>query len=103
MSIEICRRTLCGNEFESEFTELPCYVDRMRLILVLDTHEDLAIGRDFVIRRRLSFGICQTEFVIDTHHLSSRFHLGTQDRIDSGEAIEWKYCFFDSNVLDAFL
>ena len=61
-------------------------------------YEDCSLGRQHVVSRELRLSKRAAEGIRDPHDLASRAHLGSENRIELAELVEWKYCFLHGDV-----
>ena len=68
------------------------------LVAVGERKEDRAVVRQLVAGSGLALRECHAERAVDAHDLAGGTHLGTEDGVDLGKAVERKHCFLHRDV-----
>src|SRR5438093_13196839 len=87
------------DDLESNSLKLLRDRSHTRFVLVAHANEDSAGLRQAHADAELSLSKGQAERGINPHYFAGRFHLRTEQRIDTRKFIERKNSFFDRNML----
>ncbi len=87
-----------GVDGEAEFDEVFGDRESSGLVAIVDGEEDVAADGKGIEGAGLGLGVGHAEVVADAHHFAGRFHFGSKDSVDAGEARPREDRFFDRVV-----
>src|ERR1700730_16542370 len=86
-----------GHELEAELVESPSRLEAPGLVPIGEGQEHRALRREAGAGRDLALGERETGGRADAHHLAGGAHLGAEQGVDAGEAVERQHGFLHAH------